>query len=69
MALFKVTPIYIKTGATAPSSIHEFDEKKDIQAQADLACYLVNKYPTYWITSTTKLSTRRANRVKRIEDE
>jgi len=56
MARFKVTPIYIKTGATAPSSIHDFDESKDIQDQADNSCHLVSRFPSAWVTSTTKLN-------------
>lgn len=56
MARYKVTPIYIKTGATAPSSIHDFDDNKDIQDQADNASYLVSRFPSHWISSTAKLN-------------
>jgi hypothetical protein len=56
MARFKVTPIYIATGATAPYTIEDFDEKRDIQDQADKASYLVSRFPSHWIASTKKLS-------------
>ena len=56
MARFKVTPIYVKTGAEAPSSIHDFDENKDIQQQADEVSSLVTRFPSQWVTSTRKLS-------------
>lgn len=56
MARFKVTPIYVKTGVTAPSTIEDFDENKDIQDQADKASYLVSRFPSHWIASTTKLN-------------
>lgn len=56
MARFKVTPIYIKTGVTAPSSIHDFDENKDIQDQADNSSMLVSRFPSHWIASITKLN-------------
>ena len=56
MARFKVTPIYIKTGVTAPSSIHDFDENKDIQDQADNSSMLVSRFPSHWVASTTKLN-------------
>jgi hypothetical protein len=56
MARFKVTPIYVSTGAEAPSFIADLDDNKDVQNQADNLCYLVRRFPRNWVTSSTKLN-------------
>lgn len=55
MARFKVTPTNVVTGVTAPSSIHEFDENKDLEVQAEKACHLTSRFPRIWMASITKL--------------
>ena len=55
MARFKVTPVNIKNGNEAPFSIHDFDENKDPEAQAEAVCYLTKRYPNTWRPSVSKL--------------
>lgn len=61
MARFKVVPTNIKNGNTAPFSIHDFDENRDVEQQAEEVTYLSKKYPATWRPSVSKLQPCKAD--------
>lgn len=56
MARFKVTPVNIKNGNEAPYSIHDFDENRNLEAQAEEATYLTKRFSSHWLPSVSKLN-------------
>lgn len=61
MARFKVTPVNIKNGNTAPYSIHDIDENKNPEVEAASLVHLTKNYPNMWRPSVSKLNPCKAN--------
>ena len=56
MARFKITPVNLKNGSTAPYSIQDLDENRNVESQADEVTHLVKRFPEMWSCTTSKLS-------------